>query len=494
MKKNRRIWRRIFVPMLMLACVLYGGMGFADGSARIMEVCTNESDISVYVKNAGSSPADATVQIGTAPGQEVLCQGIGDTEFETLILIDNSLSIPQNMRGRITEFLEAFFAAKAENEKVAVGVFSRDIAYLTDFTADRDVLNEAAGAVSYQNQDTYITDMLYELLKKEYAGSRRDVYRRILIIADGVDNESLGYTVEELNQLIREDTYPIYTIGCRTKNNDSELENLFALSRLSNAAYFLMDSTEDFAAAVDMLGSDKEIVKIVVTPPADLMDGSIRTVKINFPGQSVSGEMRMPQQEMAQPAETQTETEESSVRESEEQTEEETTADDEEALRRAAAQKFVVTVAALWTVIIAVFLAVVLVRHYRKKHSSELARAKNLMERREQELSQALPASGAAYIVLTDVHRPESRFEASLKSPIMVGRSSDACQIVLDYDKSVSGRHCTIYTDNGRVMVKDLHSTNGTFVNGCRILADAELTPGCTVVLGQLEMRFEYYK
>ncbi|MDE7415209.1 MAG: hypothetical protein K2N44_02670 [Lachnospiraceae bacterium] len=53
-----------------------------------------------------------------------------------------------------------------------------------------------------------------------------------------------------------------------------------------------------------------------MTPPEVLLDGSIKSVKINFPGQSVSKEVRMPQQEMAvvvEASEPETVVEESTV-------------------------------------------------------------------------------------------------------------------------------------------------------------------------------------
>lgn len=503
MKGDRKKLGSAFLISLMLVLLLFGSICIADGTAAVMEVCTNDTDFSVYVKDAGSSFADVTVQIGTASSSQVSCQSIQDTEFETLILIDNSLSIPRDMRSRITEFLEAFSGAKAQNEKIAIGVFSRDITYLTGFTGDYDALTGAAGQISYENQDTYITDMLYELLRGEYCGSGRDVYRRIVIIADGVDNESLGYTVDELKQLIKENTYPIYTIGCRTGNNDPELENLFSLSRQSNAGYFLMDTTEDIPSVVDALGRDREIVKVVVTPPADLQDGSVKTVKINFQGQSVSKEIRMPQQEKAEVVETpesEPEIQESSVEESEEDTTEETTAEDGEDLQKQAAKKFIIIVIAAWICIIIAIITFCLIRRYRKKQKLELTQARHLMEQREQELSQALPGNpmapepqqqGVIYIMLTDVCSPQKRFKIPVSAPVVVGRSKGECQVVVESDKSVSGKHCEIYVQDGRIMVRDLHSTNGTFVNGNRITEDTEAASGSIIVLGHLEMRLD---
>lgn len=496
----------VFVFMLVL--ILYGSICQAEGTATIMEANTGETDIAIYVKNAGSDLSGITVQIGTSESSRITCQSIEDSEFETLILIDNSLSIPQNARGRISDFLQNFINAKAGNEKIAIGVFSREITYLTGYTSDYNTLINAVEAITYQNQETYITDMLYELLSREYVTAPKDVYRRIIIIADGIDNESIGYTTDELNQLMKENTYPIYTIGCKTSKNNEELEKLFALSRLSGAGYFLLDSAEEISSIVSVLSEDKQIVKIVATPPADMMDGSRKSVKVNIQGQSVSIEMKMPQQVKQQeisesPESTEEITEETQEETVEESSVEETTIqENEDDLHRASALKFIVFVIVFWVIVAIAIIVFILIRHFKKKRQMEIKKTQILMTQRELELKEALadghaiPLSGQqhpiAYIILTDIHSPGRSFRVPFNRDVVIGRSKTACQIVLDYDQSVSGRHCEIYTMGSKLMIKDLQSSNGTFINGNRIFSDTELVSGNIITLGRLEMRFEF--
>lgn len=63
-----------------------------------------------------------------------------------------------------------------------------------------------------------------------------------------------------------------------------------------------------------------------------------------------------------------------------------------------------------------------------------------------------------------------------------------ANDVTLD-DPSVSGSHCQIVMDNGKAMIFDLGSTNGTYVNGARV-RQAALQAGQTIHLGGLEMMF----
>lgn len=67
--------------------------------------------------------------------------------------------------------------------------------------------------------------------------------------------------------------------------------------------------------------------------------------------------------------------------------------------------------------------------------------------------------------------------------PVVVGRSSDA-GLRLD-DASVSPCHCRIERIDGQLMVRDLGSRYGTFVNG-RSVTESPLLPGDCLSIGML--------
>ena len=69
---------------------------------------------------------------------------------------------------------------------------------------------------------------------------------------------------------------------------------------------------------------------------------------------------------------------------------------------------------------------------------------------------------------------------------MVVGRSPD-CHIVLD-DALVSRRHAAFFCSAEGVVVEDLSSVNGVFVNGMRIHAARSLSPGDRVVVGKHEI------
>jgi len=58
-------------------------------------------------------------------------------------------------------------------------------------------------------------------------------------------------------------------------------------------------------------------------------------------------------------------------------------------------------------------------------------------------------------------------------------------------ESSVSSHHCEVLLRGSDVVVNDLNSTNGTFINGDKITGEAVLKPGQILRLGQIELRLD---
>lgn len=68
------------------------------------------------------------------------------------------------------------------------------------------------------------------------------------------------------------------------------------------------------------------------------------------------------------------------------------------------------------------------------------------------------------------------------------GRSS-SCDVVLS-EASVSRRHVRLHYRDGRWVLHDLNSTNGTSVNGARV-GRCEIRPGDRLVLGNEQLQID---
>src|SRR4051794_34233106 len=79
--------------------------------------------------------------------------------------------------------------------------------------------------------------------------------------------------------------------------------------------------------------------------------------------------------------------------------------------------------------------------------------------------------------------------ELSIKLPSTIGRGR-ATAVILPHPL-VSRNHCELYETDGRLMVRDLGSLNGTYVNNERV-TEAPLDPGDSLTVGTVTFRAEY--
>ena len=72
---------------------------------------------------------------------------------------------------------------------------------------------------------------------------------------------------------------------------------------------------------------------------------------------------------------------------------------------------------------------------------------------------------------------------------LVVGRE-ESCDLILD-EKTVSAEHARLSYHHGNWWVEDLHSRNGTFLNQVLLAAQAVLTSGDELQVGEVKLRIE---
>ena len=496
----------------LVGFMVLGVTALADGSAAVLETYTGDSQISVYLKGVESGTENVSVQIATSEAEAFSMKSISemDKPMKTLVMVDNSISISVQNREKIAQFLQNLISDRINNEELSIATFSEDISIVTDYSSDYAILKQAIDSISYQNQETYLTDVLYDLISAQYIHGNEDVYRRIIVVSDGVDNKSLGYTKDELYSLLKDVRVPIYTIGCVNKNNNDELENMFALSRTTSAEYFLLDEVEDVLEITEALKKDREIIKLTITPSKEMMDGSKKAVKITFADASaLTADVTMPQQVHVN--EPQEELLGDEIVESDSIVEE----TNEESNLFADIHFSIILLITIAVIIVAVIVCVILMilRQKKSKQTDFETLDDNILRELEQnaidtgEKTEMIGSfhnnsddgstvmiwnQNAAYqVVLTDIHSPARSFRVPLTQSIIIGRKKELCDIALDYERSVSGKHCEIAVRGGKFYIKDLQSSNGTYVNDSKVLTETEIFSGNVLKFGRLEMRFE---
>ena len=477
--------------MLMLFSVSAQEMG------DILSSYVGKDSISLYVQ--GKSDMKVSAQIGTKDIKDVDVVPLSDTEkIETLILVDNSLSTTEESRPVITELLTGIVGNKLPNESISIATFSKSIEYKVNDTTDYTQLKNAIDSLEYKYQDAYLLPVLYDL-SKEYAAKEDNVFRRVIIVSDGASDEEIGVKVSELLSQLKKNSFPIYTFGCKAEDgsNNGDLENLYSMARATGAEYWTVNDINN----PDEISSQfskrlVDIDRVDIKVPKSLQDGSEKGVKLSIMNgglsQDASTTVNMPfgssQKDKSLPL-------------------------------------IIIIVIAVLIIILLIVLIVNLTKKkddgyqqvlddlqnkeqsrsgsqmqaenvQRQNAPAPINRDKRNVRDRVYSVSSNTPNNCQSYIQKTPQSREDNdiienddfsradtepcnvghrekvpnvvieamgrSWDISISKPILIGRGDDL-DIQLR-DRTVSKKHCMIYYENGNVYIKDLNSSNHTFI------------------------------
>lgn len=236
--------------------------------------------------------------VGTVRCSDIRTKEISQLEHpvHTLILLDNSLSIPKDSRETISKILQNLIGNRMQGELYTIATISDDIRYLCTAESDYLSLGSAIDSITYENQNTQLSDRVYEAVQKLHE-SDVNQFCRVVIISDGVDDKQIGYTHTELETLLRSCGYPIYTVGCGSNDTEARrtrLENLFALSRVNRGQTFYLGDTTDTFAIAKGICEYNAAQQVVVTLPDEVCDGSVRALQITSEAGVYNTQLEMP--------------------------------------------------------------------------------------------------------------------------------------------------------------------------------------------------------
>lgn len=486
----------------------------AAGNAQIVELKQDDAKLRLWVRNAGSG-GEVTAMLGRMPVDDAAAQTFLESgmELHTLILIDNSLSIPDGDRPEIRDRLLELIAARRENEYYSLGTISDHVTIIQDFTKDYMQLRSALNTLEYQYQDTFLTDALYDYLLTNPFEEHNNSFERILLVSDGMDNKSLGYTKGELQGVLKDLPMPIYAIGIQNENETihEDLENMYALTRATNGQSLLLsDLSSDTDSLITMMDADWNNLLVTVSIPESLQDGSLQTLTLQFGGEGPAvslDNIRMPllteQPSVSEPEPT-----------PEPEPEPEPTPEP-----KSAKQPYNVLLLAILGVVsfIAVVLAFLLLR---KKKSPETDSGDNTIFTSPEPEPQ--PQSGTAdrrtvlvggaaagetqcgrktvrvlnqrpvySVTLTDIHNPAKIYQKTIETTLTIGAfpESDIC---ISYDSTVSGRQCELILEGDALYLVNHSHSNITELNGQVVNQKMNVASGSTIKMGLVEMRVTF--
>ena len=82
----------------------------------------------------------------------------------------------------------------------------------------------------------------------------------------------------------------------------------------------------------------------------------------------------------------------------------------------------------------------------------------------------------------------QGRIRLTISRDAVLGRSKDA-DVCVERDAEASSRHAALYFQGAVLMLRDLGSSNGTFLNGTRVRQPERVDDGDVVLVGRTEVR-----
>lgn len=478
-------WIQIATAACLMFAVAFDAC--AAESIMVLEQHVTEDAVYLYLKYK-SADQTAAAQIGTdTAGSAVITDG-ASIPISTWLVLDNSISISDSDREKAKALLTDLVAGRSANESFTLCTYNDHLNILLQDSQSYADLKSQIDAIVHNNQVSYLTDVLAELLDVE-KGREEQAYVRIIVICDGVDENPEGLTREELNKRLAASNVPVYTLGCEKSGNEQLLKELYSLSRQTGAQSWSLSDMSDTLEVVKAMSGDELPICAAVSIPEKLRDGSIKGVQLTFSDGSV--------------AETQAAMPFGAVIEEQEHMAEPTLAPEPEPVPEPEPEfqssLLLILIAAVFLIVLVIAVVFLLIRRKKKNERIRPVSEELLPKYGEtdflQDQGENSGAGETAILVqdnrrlmlsLSDRANPDRYFEAPLCGRVTIGRNTSN-QIVLDYERSISGTHCEIFVDGNTFKLRDLNSSNGTYIDGIRVVDVAEVANGSTIKLGRLE-------
>ena len=505
----------------------------AAQDAAVVSSRTTDDGVYIYIKGVSDITSGTTVQVGNTLCEDIQVADVASMGMpvRTTILFDNSLSLSKRWGSQAKELVAGLIDNHAEGEEFKIATFADGLNVVSDFSAEYDSLKEAVEEIEFLDQASYLTDILYDLLKQS-GDSHEANYTRFIIITDGADDNDIKYTQAELSDLMKSSGVVIHTVGVKASNNNTLLENLFSYARLTGGTYNVAESSTDVGSLREAIDGDHSLLCLRLVPAADLMDGGRKEAKLslNTSGGTVvlTASLQMPFADVSNmpPASAEpSAAPEPAPAPATEKPELPSIAVEPQAGEEPESGKtdfMPVMVITAVVLVVLIVLAVLLVLKGKKKKPVDavIANSGQTGDETQREGTQAPPVqqgtpaqSGGntarlggqmntnnagktlrlqggtgqsavrqSYIALTDINNPQRSFRVPIDTRIVIGR--EAGDIILGHDAAVSHTHCEIIKKGNLFYVNDLKSSNGTFYGSMRVYNETPVMNGGILEVG----------
>ncbi len=385
-----------------------------------------------------------------------------------IFLIDTSKSLSSAKFTGLREALKSWIAQMNEQDRAAILTFGEAVTLVKDFTADKVELATRLETIELNARRTQLYGALLRALEM---GKRSDAdlpdRRVIVVLSDGKD-EGSGLAVEDVLAKLQQHPLPIYAIGYSSLAGDERQKHLDTLHRFAQTSGGLFREVD-----ADSLTNIYSLMKGAI--------GRVFVAKFSCDNCPANGESQRLQIKLTQDGRAFSDGLDIQLFPDATPTEPARIPEARPWWRPDAGWAYGLAGLGLLALAGAGW-------RWRRKRSG-FAPTDSQAPGYESAETEALSGKPVRLTQVSGYNAGQA-YHLQLGNRFIIGRRED-CDLAL-IDESVSGQHCELSHINGRVVIQDLHSMNGTEVNGITISGRHRLESGDTIIAGDTQLRITF--
>lgn len=426
------------------------------------------------------NPSQFNVSIGSHPASVSAIDSFSQTGDGVgyVFLVDISKSLSEQQFMQIRQALQRWLDGMNSHDQAALISVGSQVKLLVPFTNDHNKLANAIDQLALTDMETNLfRGFLEAMTLGRQQGPGLPVRRAIVVLSDGIDDNVNGVTLDEVFKQNDEYRVPIHSIGfAAAPINDTKRKGLQVLGMLArqSGGHFVQAEAGKLDQAYDsQFQVINQAYRLRLQCPECRADGqSYRLNLIWSDGvRSLSDglDLRLlPTRE-----------------ESPDQASHPIIDLDNPLMQ--------IYIVSLVTLVAGILLLWLYLRRKALNFPENVAPplpAKLVDPKSGQPGQSASLAAGGFNVSLTTVsgNQRGQSYNLQINSSVIIGRLP-TCELCLADDMEVSAQHAVMRVRDNRLMVRDLHSTNGTLVNGVPINNEFPLRNGDLLLLGRTELR-----
>lgn len=440
-----------------------GGYNINNGNMNLNYSITNNSGVTTNPTNTQIKIGDKEYKINDI--KTLKNSGLPQTY---VFLVDVSGSIG-GYKVDIKEIVRSVVKLKNKNDKVMIYTFDNRVIKHMEITNDKNIIDRKISEIDGSGSSTSLYASVEEVVKQISSNDDTNVRKNLVILSDGMEDHAKGKALEEIYSTIEKSGIPIYSVSVADDRETYEINKpfiSFANKSAGGIGIFAYEygSPDAVAEEITNLANSSYVASIDISKFEKKSDTAELSLSIS--GSNLKeGIKNLSQSQLDGIVQKVSSVEKKDqVQETKKQTGEISTTPGTETQQQTKKGDNNLMFIIAGVAIAIILLIIILILVFKGK------------------------SSNAIMLSLIDDSNPQNDRNVKLKDKITIGRDSSNA-ISYSKDSRLSSRHCEIYIQNGMLFVKDLNSTNGTYVNGIKVAPISKIRNSDILLIGSMELK-----